>query len=109
MRSGLADLRLRAGRGPTGAGSPVFNVVWRCAMARSFLIDLGDGRRLTWSGRLVVLLAALTSLVAGGIDLYATEGRYGPLLSVMKAIGDGCLVLGIGWMILGVLGLPFSK
>ena len=81
-------------------------------MAKSFQIDLGDGRRLTWSGRLVVLLAALTSLGWGGAHLYGTEGLNGsfdPFQSLRVAVRAGSLVLGIGWGALRVLGLPFSK
>lgn len=80
-------------------------------MAKSFQIDLGNGHTPTGAGCLVVLLAALATLAISvglvylGEDLFS--GKFFIVVAIAGAAGFG--VLGIGWLLLRLLGIPFSK
>jgi hypothetical protein len=80
-------------------------------MAKSFQIDLGNGRQPTGAGSLVILLAAIVTFGVGVSFLKWGDQLTGfnPLLGYGIAAGAGVLVLGVGWGVLRLLGVPFSR
>lgn len=94
-------------------------------MAKSFRIDLGNGRRPTFAGRIVILLAALVTVgtifmgpmpgllqVFAWLGLLRLEHFFGVwfwVLVVLSAVLCGSATFGLGWLVCKTFGIPFSK
>lgn len=80
-------------------------------MVKSFQIDLGNGRRATRAGCLVVCVAALVTFGVGLTFVYWGERltRFDPFSGSLVAAGAGVVVFGLGWAVLRALGIPLSQ
>jgi hypothetical protein len=78
---------------------------------KSFQIYLPGGKVPTRAG-LVVIAVAVAAMIVGFTKVDAAARAFpGVTLAQLKvlAIGLGFAVIGIGWAILKVLGVPFAK
>jgi hypothetical protein len=81
-------------------------------MSKSFRLDLGNGRRPTAAGWVVILLAAAATACVGITSsqwVHRLIGIEDPFVSFMVALVAGAAVLRLGWGILRAMHIPFSR